>query len=102
MAFGDFRKKPNLVLLITDQESGKPYWPAGWAEAHLPAMSRLREHGLTFTDGYTNSCTCSPSRTTLFTGLYPDAIVWPKVSGGDAFVTTGLPDREVDPDNLME
>lgn len=71
MMFGDFRKKPNLVLLITDQESGKPYWPPGWAEANLPAMSRLREHGLTFTEGYTNSCTCSPSRTTLFTGLYP-------------------------------
>src|SRR6185369_15122937 len=29
------------------------------------------ERGLTFTNGFTNSCTCSPSRTTLFTGLYP-------------------------------
>ncbi|HEX2225092.1 MAG TPA: hypothetical protein VHN15_12895 [Thermoanaerobaculia bacterium] len=60
MAFGDFRKKPNLVLLITGQQSGKPYWPAGWAETNLPAMRRLQEHGLTFTNGYTNSCTCSP------------------------------------------
>jgi arylsulfatase A-like enzyme len=64
-------RKPNIVLLITDQQSGNPHWPAGWAEANLPAMSRLRETGLTFTNGYTNSCTCSPSRTTLFTGLYP-------------------------------
>jgi choline-sulfatase len=71
MAFGGFRKKPNLVLLITDQQSGHPHWPPGWAEANLPAMRRLQEHGLTFTNGYTNSCTCSPSRTTLFTGLYP-------------------------------
>jgi choline-sulfatase len=71
MAFADFRRKPNLVLLITDQQSGNPYWPAGWAEANLPALRRLRETGLTFTNGYTNSCTCSPSRTTLFTGLYP-------------------------------
>jgi choline-sulfatase len=71
MAFGDFRRKPNLVLLITDQQSGNPHWPAGWAEANLPTMRRLQERGLTFTNGFTNSCTCSPSRTTLFTGLYP-------------------------------
>ena len=71
MAFGDTGRKPNLVLFITDQQSGKPHWPAGWAEANLPTMRRLQEHGLTFTNGYTNSCTCSPSRTTLFTGLYP-------------------------------
>ena len=71
MAYGDFGRKPNLVILITDQESGKPYWPPGWAEANLPTQQRLREHGLTFTNGYTTSCTCSPSRATLFTGLYP-------------------------------
>lgn len=71
MTFGDFKKKPNLVLLITDQQSGNPHWPAGWEEANLKSMRRLKRHGLTFTNGYTNSCTCSPSRTTLFTGLYP-------------------------------
>lgn len=71
MTFGDFPKKPNLVLFITDQQSGNPHWPAGWAEAHLPTEQRLREHGLTFTQGYTNSCTCSPARATLFTGMYP-------------------------------
>ena len=71
MAFGDFGRKPNLILLITDQQSGHPHWPAGWAEANLPSLSRLQEHGLTFTNGFTNSCTCSPARTTLFTGLYP-------------------------------
>lgn len=71
MAFGGFAKKPNLVLFITDQQSGNPHWPAGWADANLPTMRRLRESGLTFINGYTNSCTCSPSRATLFTGLYP-------------------------------
>ena len=25
------------------------HWPAGWAEANLPARSRLLEHGLQFT-----------------------------------------------------
>ena len=64
-------KKPNIVLIITDQEREVRHWPDGWAEANLAARSRLMEHGLRFTNGYCNSATCSPSRATLLTGLYP-------------------------------
>lgn len=71
MAFGDLSKQPNILIIISDQQSAHPYWPEGWAEKNLPAMSRLKSHGMTFNRGYTNSCTCSPSRATLFTGLYP-------------------------------
>lgn len=60
-----------FVILITDQQSGNPYWPDGWAEANLPAMRWLKEHGIDFPRAYTNSCTCTPARATLFTGLYP-------------------------------
>jgi hypothetical protein len=35
-------------------------------------------------------------------GTTPDAIAWPKVSGGDAHGTTELPDRKVDPLNFIE
>ena len=42
-------KKPNILLIITDQEREVMHWPAGWAEANLPARSRLLEHGLQFT-----------------------------------------------------
>lgn len=71
MAFGDLRRQPNLVLIISDQQSGNPHWPDGWADAQLPAMRQLKQTGVTFTNGHTNACTCSPSRATLFTGLYP-------------------------------
>ncbi len=64
-------RKPNFLILITDQQSGNPYWPAGWAEENLPAMRWLKEHGIDFPRAYTNSCTCSPARATLLTGLYP-------------------------------
>ena len=47
------------------------HWPAGWAEAHLPARSRLLEHGLQFTRACCNAIACSPSRATLMTSLYP-------------------------------
>jgi len=71
MTFGKLAKRPNIVIIITDQQSAHPHWPEGWEMENLPAMRRLKSQGLTFTRGYTNSCTCSPSRTTLFTGLYP-------------------------------
>jgi choline-sulfatase len=71
MAFGDLPKKPNIVLIITDQEREVMHWPEGWAEANLPARSRLLEHGLQFTNAQCNAAACSASRATLFTGRYP-------------------------------
>lgn len=71
MASGEFPRKPNILILITDQQSGHPYWPKQWEEENLPALRRLKKNGLTFNRAITNSCTCSPARTTLFTGLYP-------------------------------
>jgi arylsulfatase A-like enzyme len=64
-------RKPNFMIVITDQQSGHPYWPEDWAEKNLPAMRWLKEHGISFNRAYTNSCTCSPARVTLLTGLYP-------------------------------
>lgn len=63
--------RPNIVLIITDQERSPQYWPAGWAEANLPNRKRLADHGLTFTHAFCSTAMCSPSRTSLFTGLYP-------------------------------
>jgi hypothetical protein len=64
-------KRPNIMLIITDQERSPQYWPADWAETNLPNRKRLADHGLTFTRAFCNTAMCSPSRTTLFTGLYP-------------------------------
>jgi len=63
--------KPDLLVLITDQERSVQHWPAGWAEENLPAMQRLRRHGLEFTNAITNTCQCSPARATLHTSTYP-------------------------------
>ncbi len=62
--------KPNIILIITDQERYPMHWPAGWADANLPNRRRLARHGLTFTKGFTAASTCVPSRGTMFTGLY--------------------------------
>jgi choline-sulfatase len=62
---------PNLLIIITDQERYPQHWPAGWADANLPNHKRLANNGLSFNRMFCNTTMCSPSRATLFTGLYP-------------------------------
>jgi arylsulfatase A-like enzyme len=64
-------RKPNIVVIITDQEREVMHWPEGWAEANLPARSRLLAHGLQFRRAQCNTAACSSSRATFFTSLYP-------------------------------
>ena len=63
--------RPNIVILMTDQERYPQYYPPGWDEQNLPTRARLARHGLTFENAFNNTSMCSPSRTTLFSGLYP-------------------------------
>lgn len=78
------RSKPNLLIILTDQERYPRHWPAGWAEANLPNRKRIADHGLSFTNALCNTCMCSPSRSTLFTGVYPahHGVVYTLTSGG--------------------
>jgi arylsulfatase A-like enzyme len=71
MSFGDFKKKPNVLIIITDQEREAMHWPEGWADANLPARRRLMENGLHFTRAQCNTAACSSSRATFLTGVYP-------------------------------
>jgi choline-sulfatase len=64
-------KRPNLLVIVTDQERYPRHWPEGWAEKNLPNRQRLAKNGLTFTRAYCASAMCSPSRASLLTGVYP-------------------------------
>jgi choline-sulfatase len=66
-------RPPNLLLLITDQQRQPRHWPddAGWLRELMPNEAGLARTGLTFRNGFCNTSMCSPSRATLFTGLYP-------------------------------
>lgn len=61
----------NVILFLSDQERAVQHFPEGWEAENLPGSMRLREHGLSFDRAFCNSCMCSPSRATLFTGLFP-------------------------------
>jgi choline-sulfatase len=61
----------NVVLFISDQDRAIQHFPDGWAEANLPGLMRLRDHGITFENAFCNACMCSPSRASLLTGYLP-------------------------------
>lgn len=71
MALTNLPSKPNILLIVTDQEREVMHWPEGWAEENLPARNRLIANGLTFENAHCNTAACTPSRASLMTSQYP-------------------------------
>jgi choline-sulfatase len=65
--------QPNILLLITDQQRYPRHWPdePGWTRELTPNDAELARTGLSFRRAFCNTSMCSPSRATLFTGVYP-------------------------------
>ena len=66
-------RRPNLVLLITDQQRAPMHWPQepGWLDALMPNDMSLRRTGVSFERALCSSAMCSPSRASFLTGTYP-------------------------------
>src|SRR5581483_5227786 len=81
--------RPNIVVLMTDQERHHAHWPAGWVEKNLPSWTRLRRNGLYFNRAYTAASQCSPSRAVMLTGRFAPAnrvtrtLLWPGLQHQD-------------------
>jgi choline-sulfatase len=63
--------KPDIILIITDQQRATQHFPPGWEEENLPNLTFLKKNGFSFDRAFCNTCMCSPSRATLLTGTYP-------------------------------
>lgn len=61
--------KPDIIIILTDQERYPTHWPAGFVEK-LSSWKRLQAHGLTFERAYTSACMCTPSRGVMLTSNY--------------------------------
>jgi choline-sulfatase len=64
-------QQPDLILILTDEQRATQHFPPGWEEKNLPTLTFLKQNGFSFERAFCNTCMCSPSRSTLFTGLYP-------------------------------
>ena len=67
---GSDEERPNILLIIADdlgRDEISLYHPDGLV---LPNLSRLASNGVLFTNAYSTSSVCSPSRASLMTGRY--------------------------------
>jgi arylsulfatase A-like enzyme len=64
-------KRPNVLLIVTDQQRGDLYGAAGRYPVNTPAYDRLCAEGARFTRSYVTTPICVPSRVTLVSGQYP-------------------------------
>lgn len=65
---------PNVVLLISDDQSAANLGCYGDKLARTPNLDKLAGQGTRFTRAYCTSPQCSPSRATLLTGRYPHEV----------------------------
>jgi choline-sulfatase len=65
------RRRPNFVILMTDQQRAVAHWPRGLGAKLQPSLDRLAATGLTFRRAFTSAAQCTPSRGALMTGTYP-------------------------------
>jgi arylsulfatase len=83
--------RQNILLVLSDQERSWSWLPRS---VRLPWRERLRAEGLTLDNHWTHSAPCSPSRTTIQTGLHvpqhgvADNTVFPWHHGLDPAVPT--------------
>lgn len=70
MSFGKLKKKPNILVLMTDQERRYQYFPQSFIDKYLTSMKRMRLQGITFSNNIGNTMPCGPVRGIIFSGQY--------------------------------
>ncbi|MEU1272124.1 sulfatase-like hydrolase/transferase [Streptomyces sp. NPDC005799] len=64
-------QRPNLLVVLGDDLGWADLSSYGAPHIKTPHLDRLARQGLRFTDAYSGSSTCSPTRFSLYTGRYP-------------------------------
>jgi arylsulfatase A-like enzyme len=63
--------RPDVIVVLTDQQRADAFGAAGAADLRTPVMDRLARQGVLFTRAFAATPQCSPSRAALLTGRYP-------------------------------
>ena len=68
------KKKPNILLIITDQQRIETLGFMGKTPCKTPHMDRIAREGISFDKAVCTSPLCLPARASIFTGKYPHQI----------------------------
>ena len=67
---GQARRRPNILFILADDLGYADLSCYGRRDYRTPVLDRLAAQGMLFTQGYSNSAVCSPTRVALITGRY--------------------------------
>lgn len=79
-------ERPNVVFLLSDDQSWLDYGFMGHPHIKTPNIDRLAEAGLLYERGYVTAPLCRPSLASIFTGQYPHQI---GIRGNDPLLPKG-------------
>lgn len=65
------QQRPNILIIMTDQQTADAMSAAGNRDLHTPAMDKLAANGVRFSRAYCVQPLCAPSRTAIFSGRRP-------------------------------
>lgn len=83
--------KPNIVIVMTDQQRADLRKSRGYALDTMPFLDSVGKEGVDFDNAYTPCPTCLPARVSMFTGRYAESHkARTNHNGGDARYTTDL------------
>lgn len=87
-------KKPNFIIIYCDDLGYGDLGCYGSEHIKTPHLDELASQGVKFTNWYSNSPVCSPSRASLLTGQYPAKTGVDAILGGKRGTTGLLPENE--------
>lgn len=64
-------RPPNILFIMSDQHRFDALGAHGSKYMHTPNLDKLCREGVRFTNTYAAQAVCSPSRASIFSGLYP-------------------------------
>ncbi|MBA3440479.1 MAG: sulfatase-like hydrolase/transferase [Pyrinomonadaceae bacterium] len=68
---GRSHKRPHIVLFMSDDHTWHDAGPYGAKDVQTPNLDRLAREGMRFDAAFAASPTCTPSRSAIYTGLFP-------------------------------
>ncbi len=85
-SYSSAAKPPNIVLIISDDQSWTDYSFMGHEAIETPNIDRLAKQSRLFKRGYVPSSLCCPSLASMITGLYPHQT---KITGNEPPMPAG-------------